>query len=627
MRGLRVRNAGLLMLRCLGALVLFCFFHASADYLEMDVNDDMDMDSYEVSYEDIMQREDVRVVKAYEAAGVEEETSTSGNGGGEGRQGDGPPGTTGIPSNDIKAKFTGLMSFKNLIVPGTVLALFVVYLLIANHMQKKERKKIAVQFSKALDGRKYPKMEGLLQKHPFLTQLDTYKKADFALELFYLRSNGGFEDCDLECLEDFLQTAKKLDMGLEKEELNGLLNKRKTESERENVEDLKEVSALNNGTFEEILTPSEDSGGATSLEPRAVVIEDVLALDSSTGRYGRRAGSIVQAVALKVSEKKLPGDQALVFLDSPGFTMKFIDGVEKMTMESCLQRGIERDSVQGKQTYETISMQLTTQVNSLKADIKQEKRDKKKMKEKKKMHNEALDVQETATDKRLQSEKKTRDQQRNMHQELQMQKQKQHNEEAAEKEREANSQWFFNSVTIGLYILLFLFFIRFQGKLANKLSANSPEPSLWNGYGYFPMWASGSGKFALVGAIGLSLLLSTINSMMALLPVLGTLWYWFGDELVAISHRGRGVLIYFVALNAVMFYVVPMVLPTKGWDTRLIGVELKTPLVRFIFPCVSCYYAFQYSLQVVCGPTDAECTDHIWSSILSMGSYAFGIEL
>jgi len=172
-----------------------------------------------------------------------------------------------------------------------------------------------------------------------------------------------------------------------------------------------------------------------------------------------------------------------------------------------------------------------------------------------------------------------------------------------------------------------LFFIRFQGKLSDKLNATSPEPTLWNGFGYFPMWASGSGKFALVGTMGLSFLISTFNSMMGLFPVLGTLWYWFGDELISISHRGRGVLLYFVTLNAFMFFLIPTLLFAKGWDIRFIGLDLKAPIIQIVFPSVSCYFAFHYSLQVICGETDSECTAHVWSTILSIGSYLSGVAM
>ena len=570
-------------------LLLFPSFEilCQGDYIEYDiVDDESGLEAYETTYEDI-QSDAVTTVKTHP-----------------------PPDDSEPEETPSTIRESGEVSYFETSVPLTVGAQGTILLLVLGALsviytsfsfQTTSKRQLVEKFKTALTGRSFPLLETLTSEHSFLLDSADGKKAMFMLELELFREDGRLKvPGDTELLDTYIERAR--DVGADAQDLTELIACREAVTRQQDAaaKTLEDFAAAEETSADESV--SVEGGGVSSLV--------------SAQRHDEGTGNVSIAVPV--------GPPALAHIGTADFRRQGSMQLEEEILQNCQLANVDPNSTAGQRIADNVSRMAHVAFQIQVENVLHERRDSLKEKNEKKRHQEKLRQEASIAEETMRQQKANHALRVKQHEQKMLRKHREIVERREKEEYELDLSYFYFCLTAGLYILFAVLAFRFKGRLFDKL-APEEDRGWWGkfGFGIFPEWV-GIEQFKLMVAFLLSILLSKLDSKLALLPVVAIIYHWFGEELSGIHRRASGYVCWYGVIASLLYHVLPMLLPSKDTSITMVGIDVRPILFRVLAPCFLLYLATHFSFEIVCG-LDIVCTEDVYSTAKTLVLYVIGM--
>ena len=110
-----------------------------------------------------------------------------------------------------------------------------------------------------------------------------------------------------------------------------------------------------------------------------------------------------------------------------------------------------------------------------------------------------------------------------------------------------------------------------------------------------------------------------------MLPPMGLVYSWFGEDIYDILERGKGYALWYILLVVFCYQMIPYIFfSSRGWDVHIFGVDILPFLIKLFFPFVFVCVAYYCSLNIICGAEDTTCRDMIWENVWNVVAFIIG---
>ena len=354
---------------------------------------------------------------------------------------------------------------------------------------------------------------------------------------------------------------------------------------------------------------------------------DVMYLNSSDNNNNNAMTAIVGSPMIHTN---INNSNTAITLNSPSveemksqmklaFPLIKAEKIESMVADKMLDYKMKQKLEMDRQKFEINK--------TIAIEQKKDERHKENKKEKEKANEKAFKLKEQEIKLNERQHKENLDQQKNIANNQARQKQQEFDQKEMEKQEKLKYEYMYMSLTLGVWIFCIVLCMKFRLSLIEKFNGEAASNSIFETmfYNVMPTWFSVEYFELLLCFLGSALLMVYSNMLFAMLPPMGLVYSWFGEDIYDILERGKGYALWYILLVVFCYQMIPYIFfSSRGWDVHIFGVDILPFLIKLFFPFVFVCVAYYCSLNIICGAEDTTCRDMIWENVWNVVAFIIG---